>query len=148
MPEIDWKPFPVSPELKEGDVTTAWRLAVDTISGFTYLRIRAEGTWSILPAIIADCGPDGFPALPLASEKLLSADCAAGALIGRLGGGAAGFATADQNTDEKPFPVGSFCIRKIPDKFCGPLFIGFNASFRPVNVKSLKVTVDGASPTL
>jgi hypothetical protein len=60
-----------------------------------------------------------------------SAKDAAAAPVGSLAEGAA-------------FAIGSHCIVTLPQNFIGPLYIGFNGLVRPVNVKELMISVEGA----
>jgi hypothetical protein len=146
MTEVDWKPYDVFPEIADTSVFDSWLVAVELVIGVSHLRIRAEGRWEPVPGLLAPCGPDGHSGLQLAR---VIEDCAVGALIGRLGGGSAGYsATADAASGQKPFAVGTYCLVTLPSKFAGPLFIAFNTPLRPIRVERLKLAVDAASLTL
>ena len=147
MTEIDWKPFKAIDELMTIDVREPWLVAVEMIRDVTHLRIRADGIWSPMPGVLAECEPDGHIALSLPADRLVIPDCPVGALIGRFGGSSAGYQQSGGDAEKvKPFPIGKYCIATVP-KTVGPLFIGFNSLVRPVRVTRLKITVEGATPT-
>ena len=130
MPDPFWGlPLPrysVAP----GPVATLWLLAVEIVLDAKYLRIEAQGEWSILPGRLGPCGPDGHLGLALAADRLIVADCPPGTLIGKFGGSAASLGT----TDPKPFAIGSLAVIAIPEKGIGSLFIGFNGVSRPCEI--------------
>jgi hypothetical protein len=145
--EIDWKAFKTIDEISNGQISEPWLLAVEMIRDVTRLRICAEGSWSPLPGVLADCGPDGHSGLSVPADRLVIPDCAVGALLGRFGGSSAGYqSTADADT--KPFSIGKYCAVIVPPKAFGPLFIGSNTFARPLKITRLKITIEGATPTL
>jgi len=147
--QIDWKPFKARDDIANTEVREPWLVAVEMIRDVTHLRIRAEGSWSPMPGVLADCQPDGHAGLALPADRLVISDCAVGALIGRFGGSSAGYGQSGDDADKtKPFPIGKYCVVTVPQKAVVPLFIGFNTIQRPVHVRRLSLTVEGATPTL
>jgi hypothetical protein len=74
---------------KDGSLGAPWMLVVEEFSGKTSLKITAEGSWSIIPGLNIDVGPDGEPLLKLADSELYIPGIPAGALLGKLGGSSA-----------------------------------------------------------
>lgn len=102
-----------------------------------------------MPGTLTECGANGHTALVLPAAQLIIPNCPVGALIGRFSGGTASYWPAGADGDSnKPFPIGEYCIVTPPDKWIGPVFIGFNILFRPIRVRQLSLTVEGASPPM
>ncbi len=125
MPDLKWtplaKPFAPSP----GDISVPWILVPeDFASSVSYLKFVVTGSWTAVSGM-ADCGPDGLFAQNIPADQLILADCAMGALIGRIGGSSANVKVTDPPAGgSKPFAIGSCAIVKLPDGFVGPLFLG------------------------
>jgi hypothetical protein len=164
MPLIKWnsviEPFEIKPDSATPNdpkkVEKPWVLVVPGMRDYTHLRIAAEGSWTQSGTVIGDCGPDGLATTSVQVEALHVKDCGAGALVGKLGGSSATLAMPPSTTApaETPagtlasgtaFAIGSHCIVTLPANFVGPLYISFNGLARPILVKSLKVTVEGAA---
>lgn len=157
--DIDWsdllsKPF----EMTDEEVIAPWFVACETISGFTHLRITAQGRWTLPAPKVVPFDPDAgaAPAIPTGWPQLSGVPV--GALVGKIGGGSAGVMPLAPSIGvpppppwpvqlDEPFLVGKLCILAIPDKVVGPLYLGFNTPARPMKVTSLKVTVEGATPS-
>ena len=148
MPNPTWMPLPPSFQLQAASVDSPWLTMPFEFSAIaTYLKLVASGTWSPF-AGLKDCGPDGLVGQTFPDEQLLVTDCAVGTLVGRFGGSSASLKTQTPDTsagESKPFAVGRVAIVKLPDKFVGPLFLGFNVLRHPVKVQSLQVDVFVAS---
>ena len=106
---------------------------------------------------LPECGPDGIVGLTFPNERLIVADCAVGALLGRIGGSSATLkaaAPADAKSDAgaakpesdepKPFAIGTHTVIGLPEKGVGPLFVGFNILLRPVQVRALTLTIESS----
>ncbi|MBV8188414.1 MAG: hypothetical protein JOY64_36175 [Alphaproteobacteria bacterium] len=155
MPEIVWSRL-ADPLVIEGTDTELkpikepWRVLARVIRDCTYMRLVVDddGAWRI-PGVDTNCGPDGYAGIEIGGKTVID-DCAIGALIGRFGGGSAGYSTQAATDADKgrPFPIGTYCIMPIPAKSVGPLFVGFNVVARPIQVRRLKITIEGATPTL
>jgi hypothetical protein len=119
-----------------------WVLVAETVLGATHLQMKvSSGKWIVLPDCWP-CGADGIPGLPLAANQLLVADCPAGALIGKIGGSSA------STSDSKPFAIGRHCVIAVPEHAVGPLFVGINGAWRPVEItEDFLLEVCGATPT-
>jgi hypothetical protein len=143
MLTIKWNtlsPFKMS----AGDIHSAWVVVpIEIPEGVTHLKFHGEGSWKTI-AGLDSCGPDGMVGRSYAADQLLLEDCAVGALIGRFGGSTASLKASNAGTDAeagttKPFAVGRHAIVKLPEKFVGPVLLGFNIVRRPVQVESLTV---------
>ncbi len=134
--------------LPQQAVAVPWLMALENFGRVTnYLKLTAKGQWTPMSGFAA-CGPDGLTGQTFPEDRLLVTDCPVGALIGRIGGSSASLKTPNpvvEAGEGKPFPVGSFTILKLPDKAVGPLFLGFNVLFRPVDLTSLEVTIEGGA---
>src|SRR5262249_48392280 len=115
-------------EIKDTDVCAPWILVVETLRDATHLQIKAEGSWTTMGGLLAACGPDGLAGLPLIPERLITADCPVGALVGKIGGSSATVGpsavttwTSPLTSEGKAFAIGSHCVTSIPDKSIGPL---------------------------
>src|ERR1700720_4327593 len=89
---------------------------------YTRLRFEAEGEWACLGAAVRPCGPNGYPDLPWAADRLLLAKFPPGALIGKLGGSPVG------SDDGAVFVIGSRTVVSIGDKKNNFLYIGINGA--------------------
>lgn len=148
MTIANWTPRKALEKLEKKDVFESWLVGLKDFEDATYLRIAVEGTWSLPLGQLEPCEPDGYCGLAVPAEKLIIADCPYGALIGRFGGGSAGFlATAADAAAGRPFPLGKFAVVQVPTGSMGPLFIGFNSTIRPVKVDTLSLAIDGSIPT-
>jgi hypothetical protein len=139
-------------------VVAPWLIALESLRDSTHLKIEAEGEWTMVASVIPGCGPDGLAGFGLPSDQLVLPSCRYGALIGKLGGssaahrappaanpaggGAPAPAAGTLATDE-PFPIGATCLHKFPDGVSGPLFIGFNTLWRPIQVQTIKLRIFG-----
>jgi hypothetical protein len=135
-------------KLDKQDVIWPWSLAVDAIRDVTHLCIRASGAWVAYGGQLMPFPPDGHVGLPIDPTRLILPECAAGALIGKMGGSSAAVTPAATGTvtlEARPFAVGAYCVLAIPAQSKGPLFIGFNWIPRPLTITSLEVTVSGAA---
>lgn len=133
--------------LSNQNVVAPWLMAIESVGDATHLKFQAEGEWKMEASVVPSCGPDGLPGFTLPSDQLIMARCRYGALIGKFGGSSAAHVTlAPPSTTlavEEPFPIGVVCLQKIPAGVGGPLFIGFNALWRPIGVKQLKLQILG-----
>jgi hypothetical protein len=136
--------------LSDQDVSAPWLMTIESVGDSTHLKFQAEGQWKMSASVMPDCGPDGLPGLTLPSDQIM-AGCRYGALIGKLGGSSAGHVTPAQPgttlAAEEPFPIGVMCLQRIPAGMGGPLFVGFNALWRPIRVKQLKLRILGTRVT-
>jgi hypothetical protein len=89
MPVVTWAPIPTT-TVQPGPIAVPWLKLVDTIRGATHLMITATGSWTVLPGLLAACGPDGLAGLMLPADRIILPDAPPGALIGRIGGSSAG----------------------------------------------------------
>jgi hypothetical protein len=154
-----------------GDVAAPWLVACENVpQAAKYLRLKASGRWTPMSGL-PECGPDGLVGQTFPADRLLVSDCAVGALLGRIGGSSAtlkggaapvgqgGTAPAQQGDESKresaagkvddgpwkPFAVGSHTVIALPENAIGPLFIGFNILLRPVNVRTLAISIESSS---
>jgi hypothetical protein len=136
--ELNWTLLDPALVLAAGEVLAPWIVFPHDIFSTTgYLKFAAEGKWSPVPGM-PDCGPDGLVVQNIPADQLIVADCAMGALIGRIGGSSASpKAAGTEPGDGKPFAIGSHAVVKLPDGFFGPLFIGFNILRRPLKIEAL-----------
>jgi hypothetical protein len=145
VPHLTWTALPPSYQLQGVDVVEPWlAMEHDFPVTATYLRLKVTGTW-VAFAGMRECGPDGSVGQSFPEDQLFVPDCAVGAIVGRLGGSSAVLKAQSPDADagqSKPFAVGSLVVVKFPDKFVGPLFLGFNILRRPVKVTSLKVDIE------
>lgn len=132
----------------ERDVVEPWLMALEDFgAATTYLKLISKGAWTAM-AGLAECGPDGLIGQSFPDDRMVVTDCAVGALIGRIGGSSASLKAQNPPADSgevKPFPVGRHAVLKLPDKFVGPLYLGFNVLFRPMKLKSLEVEIIGGA---
>jgi hypothetical protein len=127
-------------------VNQAWLFVLEGFGEANILRIKATGKWTPLEGLPA-CGPDGLMSMNYPDTGLILSDCSVGALLGRIGGSSASIkaASADPAAGEtKPFPIGTSCIYRLPEKAIGPLFVGFNCLSRPVRIDTIDVSVETA----
>ena len=135
-----------------------WVLVVPGMRDYTHLRIQAKGSWTQSGDKIGECGPDGLATTPVQVNTMPVRDAGVGALIGKLGGSSATLTMPPSAPSAKDaaaapvgslaegaaFAIGSHCIVTLPQNFIGPLYISFNGLVRPVNVKELMISVEGA----
>lgn len=146
MPEIKWDSLGNFPTIVGREIYEPWLVAVSSIGDFKYVRLQVAGRWRIPAGSDRACDPFGYSDTPPPGTTII-ADCPAGALIGRLGGGSAGY-SKEQATDPAkggPFAVGTECIMPVPKDCVGPLFVAFNSTARPVFVLSLSIKVEGGN---
>lgn len=132
------------------DIVEPWLVALEEFGVATHLKFVVTGRW-VAMAGLEPCGPDGIYTSAVPDDRLILPECAAGALIGRVGGSSATLkfpapvppAPADSS---KPFAVGSRAVVKLPDATVGPLFLGFNILGRPVRVEALDVEILSGRP--
>ena len=115
-----------------------WLMATDYLVGPRVLRFIAQGDWEPFSGI--RCGPDGSGDFALAPDRMVVSKGNPGCLIGKLGGSSA-------STDEAGnvlFSIGSHAVISVPDRFAGPLFIGFNLERSQIglHIFTLDVTVE------
>jgi hypothetical protein len=149
MPEIKWESLGDFPNIVGREIYEPWLVAVSPIGDYKYVRLQVSGRWRIPAGAGSACEPYGYTEGAAASTTII-ADCPVGALIGRFGGGSAGY-VKDQTTDAAkaaaPFAIGTECIVPIPKDCVGPLFVAFNSTTRPVFVQSLSIKIEGGNPT-
>ena len=148
---INWSELKVY-EKKDEDVRAPWLLVLESFGDATHLKIESEGTWQAAGSVLSDSDPDGLAGLNLPNEHLVVTGCRFGALIGKVGGSSAIHHVPEKSSAspvaDEPFALGTFCLLKLPEETFGPLFIGFNTVSRPIKVKTLKVKISGARPTI
>jgi hypothetical protein len=131
-----------------GDVSALWIPVRDTFAGIPHLRIRATGSWSAIGGMLPQSGPDGLSGVAFEDAQLILAKCPAGALLGKFGGSSASHVIPADTTleiaEQHPFAIGSHCVVKVPENGLGPLFVGFNCTYRPIAIQTL--TIDFAKP--
>jgi hypothetical protein len=148
MPQIKWESLGSFPNIVGRDVHEPWLVAVPIVDVYEYVRLRVSGRWRIPASADKVCEPYGYTdAAPVGTA--IVADFPTGALIGRFGGGSAGYSKEKATDLEKggPFAIGTECIVPVPADCVGPLFVGFNSTTRPVFVLSLSMTIEGGKPT-
>jgi hypothetical protein len=150
MAAINWTPIDTL-SLRDEKVFWPWRVAVATLRDVTHLRISATGLWEPADGQLAPFSPDGHMGLRVDASLLLLPDVPVGALLGRIGGSSASLTTVpsaatDALAASQVFPIGAHCIVGVGTALVGPLFIGFNWRSRPLQVKELTVSVEGAAP--
>lgn len=145
MINITWRPV-YAVTLLAQSVTVPWLMVLEDLGSATsYLKLRTTGTWTAL-AGLSECGPDGLAGQSFPDDRLIVSDCSVGALIGRIGGSSATLKAQTPAADSgegKPFPLGCYTVLKLPDKFVGPLFIGFNILLRPIRLDRLDIDIEG-----
>lgn len=123
------------------DIAEPWLVALEQFGVATHLKFVVTGRWVAMPGL-EPCGPDGIYTSAVPDDRLIMTECAAGALIGRVGGSSATLKfPATAAADSKPFAVGSRAVIKLPEAVGGPLFLGFNILGRPVRVEALDVEI-------
>jgi hypothetical protein len=121
MPRFDWQPISTLDETNLA-IGYPWHFVGELFGEWTLLRLTAEGNWSCLGSAVMPCGPDGHVALPLASDRLLIAAAAPGALIGKFGGSMA------SRNDPTPFVIGTRSVVKMPARENAQFYIGINGA--------------------
>ncbi len=148
MTAVNWTELQTI-NITPGPIDWPWRVAVETLRDITYLQIESQGSWEAAGNHLKPFSPDGHVGLPIQSDRLILPDCPAGALIGRIGGSSATFATVAVGAaaaESRPFAIGSHCLVPIPSGSVGPLFIGFNWMPRPLTINTLKIIIRGSAP--
>ena len=153
MPSITWTQIPNTllttslPSPPPCAVSQGWLLVLEGFGEANILRIKATGRWTPLEGLPA-CGPDGLMSMSYPETGMILSDCSVGALLGRIGGSSASIKAASADPvvagETKPFPIGTTCIYRLPEKAIGPLFVGFNCLSRPVRIDSIAVSVETA----
>jgi hypothetical protein len=147
MVTLTWNPIHTY-VLPEKDIAEPWLMALEDLgAATTYLKLKAKGEWVAMPGL-PSCGPDGIVGQAFPDDRLVVTDCAVGALIGRIGGSSASLKAPSPPADSgeaKPLPVGHHAVLKLPEKFVGPLYLGFNVLLRPLKLKFLEVEIIGGS---
>jgi hypothetical protein len=153
VPSITWTQIPNTllgtslPSAPPCTVNQAWLLVLESFGEANILRIKASGSWTPLEGLPA-CGPDGLMNMNYPDTGLILSDCSVGALLGRIGGSSASIKAASADAaavgETKPFPIGTSCIYRLPEKAIGPLFVGFNCLSRPVRIAAIVVSVESA----
>lgn len=123
------------------NVVEPWLVALEKFGVATHLKFAVTGRWVAMVGL-EPCGPDGIYTSAVPDDRLMLANCGAGALVGRVGGSSATIKFAE-TADSKPFAIGSHAVVKLPDSAVGPLFLGFNILTRPLRVEALKVEIFG-----
>lgn len=134
-------------EINNETINWPWKAAVETLHGLTHVQIKATGEWEPVGTQFKPFPPDGHIGLPIQSDRLILSDCPVGALIGKIGGSSANFAIVASGAaaaSGTPFPIGAHCVATT-DGSIGPLFIGFNWMPRPLLIKTMSITVAGAT---
>jgi hypothetical protein len=128
-------------ELAGQRLTSRWLIGAEYLVGPMVLRLRAQGDWE--PFSGFRCGPDGTSAFQLAPERMVIVKGSPGCLIGKLGGSCASL----DETGSILFAVGTYAVIAVPDKFVGPLFIGFNLERTQVGLQlfKLELTIEAAA---
>ena len=134
-----------------GEVLQPWTLAIETIGDATHLKLESVGEWKVQSSVLPYGGPDGLARPIMPDAELVLAKCPYCALIGKLGGSSAMHTPAADGAAglvaDQPFAIGRLCVMAVPSGVLGPLFVGFNAVLRPINVKTpVVLTVSGAAP--
>jgi hypothetical protein len=133
--------------MRNEDVVAPWLMVLESVGDSTHLKFEAEGQWRMEASVVPGCGPDGLPGFTLPSDQLIVTRCRYGALIGKLGGSSAAHYIPAQAgislAADEPFAIGAMCLQKVPDGVRGPLFISFNALWRPIGVKAMKLRIFG-----
>ena len=113
-----------------------WTLVADFVPPVSLLKLVADphDRWSYADSREAICGPDGDRETFLARTDCLCPAAPVGALIGKIGGSAAG------EKDSAAFTVGSSCVIAVPDGG-GPLFLTINDEFSGMENNSDSITV-------
>jgi hypothetical protein len=139
MPEADWM------EIKTIDeapltIDCPWHYVLELGDDYGRLRFEAAGQWTCLGAAVQPCGPDGHRILPWPTERLVLTKCPPGALIGKLGGSAAGY------DDGTVFAIGSRTIVSVGEKKNNFLYIGINGALPrgTHELTRLRLTISGA----
>ena len=128
------------------DIVEPWLVALEEFGVATHLKFVVTGRW-VAMAGLEPCGPDGIYTSAVPDDRLMLTECAAGALIGRVGGSSATVKfPATATAESKPFAVGSRAVVKLPDAAVGPLFLGFNILVRPLKVVALDVEILSGRP--
>ena len=130
-------------------VPAPWLVVLHDFSGHTHLRVEAEGSWQAQGSGLPVCSPDGLPSIAVPDAELVFDGCRFGALLGKVGGSSAAHFTPSERAAavaaDVPFALGSYCVIAVPDKVLGPLYVGFNAMWRPIEIDSLTVKISGAT---
>lgn len=153
MPSVTWTQIPDTslaeslPSAPPCAVNQAWLLVLESFGEANILRIKAKGRWIPFEGLPA-CGPDGLVNMNYPDAGLILSDCSVGALLGRIGGSSATIKAASADPaaagETKPFPIGTSCIYRLPEKVIGPLFVGFNCLSRPVRIETIELSVETA----
>ncbi len=148
MPDIKWSPLDSPPDIVGRDIYEPWLVAVSIIPACKYVRLRVSGRWRLPASMDKPCEPYGYTNATAPGAAII-ADFPIGALIGRFGGGSAGYSKEQATDPEKggPFAIGTECIVPVPKDCIGPLFVGFNSTIRPVFVLSLSMTIESGNST-
>ena len=128
MPDPNWRLL-VEKKKVSAQPTGAWTLILDSVAGYSRLKLEAEGNWTYSTSLKDHCGPDGDARSAFDVTHYLLPKAPPGCLIGKLGGSSAGL------DDGYVFVVGSYCVvepgsaergttNKIPDN--GPLYLCIN----------------------
>ncbi|MDI7863347.1 hypothetical protein MRS76_15425 [Rhizobiaceae bacterium n13] len=119
-----------------------WRLVCESIEDATDLKIAVTGEWKVKGNDVLKCGPNGLLGFTLAESELVLKGCPFGALLGKIGGSSA-FHKESTTTSaaDQLFAIGAYCTLKLPEETTGPLFIGFNALARPIEILQMKIVV-------
>ena len=128
-------------QLNSQRLNARWIIASDYVKGPWVLRFKASGRWEPFGGF--QCDPDGTSGFPLAAERMVVTKGAPGCLIGKLGGSSASL----DETGSTLFAIGSYAVIAVPDKFAGPLFVGFNLERSQIGLQiiSLDVLVEADS---
>ncbi len=148
---MTWKPVSTTFEQLPYTLDANWIKVADSISGANKLKFCAIGEWNITNTVYPDSGPDGAPGVAVPDNELILPGAPLGALLGKIGGSSAfqSIPKRENGTEiaipaeNEPFAIGTFCVLNIPNGLAGPLFIGINTRFRPVQITNFELTVDG-----
>jgi hypothetical protein len=139
VPILSWTLLAAIRPIPVGAFHMPWHRVTDVIRGPTHLLIAATGSWSAIPEVLAECGPNGFAGLSLPADRVVLPDAPPGALIGRFGGSSASLKA------DGAFPIGVDCVVQLPANSVGPLFVSINIVARPVDVASFTIEVSTAT---
>jgi hypothetical protein len=138
---MDWSNITPQLKLTSQRITSRWLIGVEYLIGPMVLRLKAKGEWE--PFSGFRCGPDGTSTFQLAPERMVITKGSPGCLIGKLGGSCASL----DETGNILFAIGMYAVISVPDKFVGPLFIGFNLDRTQVGLQlfDLELTIETAA---
>ncbi len=139
MAIMNWVELTSIAQIPVGPFKKPWHKVADISLGVTHLLLRAGGTWSAIPRVLAACDPNGHAGLILPGDRVVLVDAPPGALLGRIGGSSANL------KPDGVFAIGTDCVVQVPANSVGPLFVSFNITSRPVDVEAFTISVSSAT---